>query len=135
MGEQGATRVLVVEDNEADVRLIREAIRECYATPVELMAVDNGQDALGILGSGEQFDLIILDLNLPKLDGYEFLQTPPATQAPIVVFSSSWNENDSRRAVSLGARAFIRKPSNYVEYVDAVCGFVKKWSKAKTQEG
>jgi CheY-like chemotaxis protein len=134
MSEQSSARVLVVEDNEADVRLMQEALRECYPRPVELTSAENGQEALALLNAGERFDLIVLDLNLPKLDGYEFLKRRPAADAPIVVFSSSWNEDDSRRAVALGAREFIRKPSNYAEYVEVVCGFVGKWSEPKTQQ-
>jgi CheY-like chemotaxis protein len=134
MDAQRPARVLVVEDNEADVRLMQEALREFYSRPVELTSLDNGSDALALLSAGAQFDLIVLDLNLPRLDGYEFLQKRPAQEAPIVVFSSSWNEDDARRAVAMGAREFIRKPTNYTEYVDAVCGFVGKWSKSKSQQ-
>ena len=134
MSGQSSIRVLVVEDNEADVRLMQEALRECYPRPVELTLAENGQEALAILNAGTHFDLIVLDLNLPKLDGYEFLKRRPAADAPIVVFSSSWNEDDSRHAVALGAREFIRKPSNYAEYVDAVCGFIGKWSGPQAQQ-
>ena len=131
MSEQPSAKILVVEDNEADVRLMQEAIRECHPCPVELTSVENGQQALTLLNGGAQFDLIVLDLNLPRLDGYEFLKLRPAATVPVVVFSSSWNEDDSRRAVALGAREFIRKPSNYAEYVEKVCGFIEKWSESK----
>jgi CheY-like chemotaxis protein len=134
MSEQPSARILVVEDNEADVRLMHEALRECYSRPVELTSVENGHEALKLLDGGANFDLIVLDLNLPKLDGYEFLKRRPAADVPVVVFSSSWNDEDSRRAVGLGAREFIRKPSNYAEYVDAVCGFIGKWSKSKIRQ-
>ncbi len=102
--------------------------------PVELTSAENSYEALVLLNGGAQFSLIVLDLNLPKLDGYEFLKRRPAVEIPIVVFSSSWNEDDSRRALALGAREFIRKPSDYAEYVEAVCGFVGKWSEPKTQQ-
>jgi CheY-like chemotaxis protein len=134
MSEQPSAKILVVEDNEADVRLIQEAIRECYPRPVELTSVENGHQALALLNGGAQFDLIVLDLNLPRLDGYEFLKLRPAVAIPVVVFSSSWNEDDSRRAVALGAREFIRKPSSYAEYVEKVCGFIGKWSGPKSQQ-
>jgi CheY-like chemotaxis protein len=127
-------RVLLVEDNEADVRLMEEALHECYPRPVDLIAIEDGDEALALLDKGAQFDLIVLDLNLPGLDGYGFLQQRPAGDVPIVVFSSSWNEDESRMAVSLGAREFISKPSSYAEYVKAVCGFVDRWSKAGTQQ-
>jgi CheY-like chemotaxis protein len=134
MSEQPSAKILVVEDNEADVRLIKEAIRECYPRPVELTSVENGHQALTLLNGGAQFDLIVLDLNLPRLDGYEFLKLRPAATVPVVVFSSSWNEDDSRRAVALGAREFIRKPSNYAEYVEKVCGFIGKWSESNPRQ-
>jgi CheY-like chemotaxis protein len=123
-----------VEDNEADVCLMLEALRECYPQPVTLASVEDGREALVLLNTGAQFDLIVLDLNLPRLDGYEFLQQRPALEVPVIVFSSSWNEEDARHAVALGAREFIRKPSNYAEYVEAVCGFVGRWSESRSQQ-
>lgn len=134
MSPQSSTRILVVEDNEADVRLMEEALRECYPRRVELTPVESGFEALTLLNAGTRFDLIVLDLNLPKLDGYEFLKRRPAAEVPVVVFSSSWNEDDSQRALALGAWEFIRKPSNYAEYVNAVCGFIAKWSGPKSTQ-
>jgi CheY-like chemotaxis protein len=133
MSETRSASILVVEDNEADVRLMQEALRECYPSPVNLTSVENGHEALALLSNGAQFDLIVLDLNLPKVDGYEFLKRRPALETPVIVFSSSWNEGDWRRATDLGAREFIRKPSNYSEYVEAVCGIVGKWSDTKAR--
>jgi CheY-like chemotaxis protein len=128
MKERRPARVLLVEDSEADVCLMREVLREGYPRPVEIIAVENGIDALAALGAGTKFDLIVLDLNLPRLDGYGFLQRRPSSEVPIVVFSSSRSEQEPRRVAALGAREFVRKPSNYAEYMQVVCGFVGRWS-------
>lgn len=133
MKEPPPASILLVEDNEADVRLMQEVLHEHYSRRVKLTSIGNGSDALTVLNSGAQFDLIVLDINLPGLDGYEVLQRRPAVTAPVVVFSSSWNAQDSRRAFALGACEYIRKPSSYAEYVDVVCGFVSRWGVPKTK--
>ena len=125
---------MIVEDNVADVLLMREAIRELCPCPVEIRTVSDGEQALSILKSGLKCDVIILDLSLPRMDGHTFLERYKSPYPPIVIFSSSWNEADSKRALSLGAREFIRKPSTYDRYVESVCGIIEKWGKTDNAE-
>ena len=119
-------RILFVEDHEADVRLAREALNECHAGPLEIVTVADGEEAIGLLKRRTDFDLILLDLNLPRIDGFQVLEQS-RTSIPIVVFSSSWNENDSKRALALGAREFIRKPTTYDEYADTLCTVISRF--------
>src|SRR5690242_21065695 len=129
MSESRRIRLLIIEDNVADVLLMREALRELCSLPVEITSVPDGEQALGVLKEGTEFDVVILDLALPKMDGHTFLERYKSHYPPIVVFSSSWNNDDSKRALALGAKQFIRKPSTYDEYVEAVCGIVERWGK------
>lgn len=129
MSESRRIRLLIIEDNVADVLLMREALRELCSMPVEITSVPDGEQALTVLKEGADFDVVILDLALPKMDGHTFLERYRAHFPPIVVFSSSWNNDDSKRALALGAKQFIRKPSTYDEYVEAVCGIVERWGK------
>ena len=124
--------VLIVEDNIADVLLMREALREFFHKPIEITTVSDGTEALAMLSKKVEFDVVILDLNLPKVGGHVFLEQYHPTYPPIVVFTSSWNPIDEQRAMALGARDFIRKPISYEGYVKAVCGIVERWGHYKT---
>ena len=128
MGEGRTIRLLIVEDNVADVRLMREALRDACPLPVEITTAQDGERALSLLRAGAKFDVIFLDLNMPRVDGFEVLEQCQPEHAPIVVFTSSWNDADMKRALSLGAQDFIRKPSTYDEYLEAVCGVVERWT-------
>ncbi len=120
-------RLLIVEDNMAEITLVRHAIQEACATPVEIVSVLYGEDALLLLETDAKFDLVILDLSLPKMSGHAMLQQYKPHYPPTVVFTSSLNERAAERAIALGAREFIRKPSNYDEYIQAICGMIERW--------
>ena len=118
--------VLLVEDNAGDALLIRQALAEELIS-VRLHIARDGEQALQILGERDfEPDLIILDLNLPKLSGYSVLAFC-LEKTPVVVFTASLNETDEGRAMSLGAREFIRKPMELQDYKKAVCRIVRKW--------
>jgi DNA-binding response OmpR family regulator len=119
--------VLLVEDNAGDAVLMRQVMGESKI-PVKLHIARDGEQALIIL-SDAQFrpDLIILDLNLPRLPGSVVLERYKSTSTPIVVFSSSWNETEIQNALNLGAREFVQKPTDIQEFIDAVCGIIEKW--------
>jgi CheY-like chemotaxis protein len=121
--------VLLVEDNAGDALLVGQAL-ENSQTPVRLHIARDGEQALQILGEPNyEPDLIILDLNIPKLSGYVVLAAYPAVKkTPVVVFSASENEADVDRAFSLGAREFIHKPMDLDDYKMAVSGMVRKWT-------
>jgi chemotaxis family two-component system response regulator Rcp1 len=121
------SEVLLVEDNAGDALLVGQALAEC-ALPVHLHIARDGEQALQMLReSNLKPDLVILDLNIPKISGYAVLASYPLEQTPVVVFTASQNEVDRDRAFSLGASGFIRKPMELDEYKNAVCGMVQKW--------
>jgi len=124
------SEVLLVEDNAGDALLVGQALENC-ASPVHLNIARDGEQALQILAEPDyKPDLIILDLNIPKLSGYAVLASYEArrTTTPVVVFSASQNEADVNRAFSLGAREFVHKPIDLDDYKTAVSGMVQKWT-------
>ena len=122
-------QVLIVEDNPSDVLLIREAIRTSNI-PVDVTIAYDGNTALRMLAdAGPAPDLIILDLNLPRIGGLELLKRHPPNgePAPVVVFTSSDGPEERARAMALGARDYIVKPVTWDEYLDAIRGAVERW--------
>ena len=108
--------LLLVEDNLGDVGLVREALVTCGAS-AELRVARDGLDALTLLqkpANGFFPDLILLDLNLPRMDGRELLARLKADAAlrriPVVVFTSSNAPQDVSRAYELQANCYLVKP-------------------------
>lgn len=109
-------QILIVEDNPADVTLIREALRECSVT-AEITVAKDGEQAMEMLEFlGHQMakpDLVLLDLNLPRRDGYEVLErlrgTPEFRTTPVAIVTSSLRAADMDRAYRHGANWFVPK--------------------------
>jgi CheY-like chemotaxis protein len=122
-------RVLLVEDNEADVRLTREALRES-GEKVRLSSVGDGDKAIAFLRREDGFadaprpDLVLLDLNLPRKSGLEVLDEmrADATLAPIpvIVLTSSAAQSDVEAAYARGANAFVVKPLELDAFMDLI---------------
>ncbi len=128
--------ILLVEDNEGDVRLTREALKEGRIRN-RLHVVSDGEQALAFLHKEDDYsdvprpDLILLDLNLPRLDGREVLSAikndPALKQIPVVVLTSSRTEQDLLRAYDLHANCFITKPVEFDEFIDVVRSIEDFW--------
>ena len=119
-------KVLLAEDNRGDVLLVREALAE-HGISAELFVMRDGGEALDyISGIGEPNrppcpDLVLLDLNLPKVDGLdilaEFRKHPQCAHTPVIVISSSDAPLGRERAGALGVARYFRKPSDLDEYL------------------
>ena len=119
-------QVLLVEDSAGDVLLIRQVIAET-AFPTKVIVAMDGEQAIRILADLEfKPDLIILDLNIPKVSGIDVLARCKPT-APVVVFTSSSNPEEMERAKELGVREFARKPADFDEFSKAVMRMVQHW--------
>ena len=119
--------VFLVEDNPADVLLVRVALSQ-VAFPLRLSVAKDGEQALKMLSSPEfKPDLIILDLNMPRVDGQAVLQQYQQKKIPIVIFSSTQNKVEVQKALALGAREYVQKPIGFEPYADAVRGIVNRW--------
>ena len=122
-------RVLLVEDNEADVRLTREALREAGEN-VRLSAVSDGDLALAYLRREGGYadvprpDLVLLDLNLPRKNGLEVLEEMRADEhlrcIPVIVLTSSAARQDVEDCYARGANAFVVKPLELEEFMDLI---------------
>src|SRR5260221_11236439 len=115
---QESIHLLLVEDNPGDVLLIREALRQC-SLPVDVTIAEDGARALQLLGAGFKADLIILDLNIPRMDGYAVMEWLGRISTPIIVFTLSIE--GAERALTLGSTEGLRKPSELAAFVEAVC--------------
>ncbi len=114
-----AIRILLVEDNQADIYLAKEALKESDF-PVDLHVVEDGAKACHFLLKNAPYeaaltpDLILLDLKLPVKDGLEVLEeirrVPALRRLPVVVLTSSEHEKDISRTFSLDATCYITKP-------------------------
>jgi two-component system, chemotaxis family, response regulator Rcp1 len=119
-------RILLVEDNEGDSRLLQEALR-ASGLPCQVSVAEDGDQALGFLcqdgahTTAPRLDIIILDLHLPKLDGHEVLRTLRATPEwntiPVMIFSGSLQEADYEQAAALGATRCLQKPMDLAGYM------------------
>jgi CheY-like chemotaxis protein len=116
--DRRSVNVLLVEDNPGDVRLIQKAV-EAWPTPVELRIAGDGEEALEALRRDRPPDLILLDLNLPKLDGRELLArlkgNPKLRQIPVLILTSSTNHGDILTTYQLHANCYLSKPVGFEE--------------------
>jgi chemotaxis family two-component system response regulator Rcp1 len=131
-------RLLVVEDSESDVELLREALSDSEPQ-VELDVVRHGEDALAFLRREGRFegaespDLMVLDLNLPRMGGFEVLRAlradvdPRLRRLPVIVFTTSGNRDDVETAYDLHASSFVTKPSGFDRYLETVKAFREFW--------
>jgi chemotaxis family two-component system response regulator Rcp1 len=127
---------LLIEDNPADVALLKIALTESSHT-VQLQVAHDGLEGLSLLrqqdssGKPDSPDLVLLDLNLPKLDGHSVLadikSDPALRHMPVVILSASTNPDDIVRSYQLGANAYIHKSDNLEDFFATVKTVVDFW--------
>ncbi len=128
--------ILLVEDNPADVRLTMEALKE-EKIYNNLHVVSDGEEALDFLRKQGKYakaarpDLILLDLNLPKVDGREVLKEvkndDKLKMIPVVVLTVSKNEEDILRTYNLHANCYITKPVDLKQFVKVAKSVQEFW--------
>jgi CheY-like chemotaxis protein len=124
-------RILIVEDDPKDVELTLTALEE-YNLANEVAVVGNGAEALDYLYCREKFSnrssdnpaVMLLDLKLPKVDGLEVLKQVKSDEKlkliPVVVLTSSREEKDMVASYKLGVNAYVVKPVDFHEFVNAI---------------
>ncbi len=127
-------RILLVEDNPGDADLVLDAVREF---PCDVSVVSDGVEALEFLhkegrhAAAKQPDLVLLDLNLPRLGGREVLarvkEDPGLKHIPFVILSSSQAERDLMDAYRLHANCFVTKPVDLDEFLASVGAVATFW--------
>ena len=125
--------ILLVEDDEVDAMTVRRAMKELHVTN-PMARVENGEEALAYLHQPDQVMpcLILLDLNMPVMGGIEFLQAVKhdamLKRIPVVVLTTSDEQQDKVSSFDLGVAGYIRKPVDYQQFVDAVRKIDAYWT-------
>ena len=128
--------ILLVEDNPGDIRLTREALRDSKIRNT-LAVVEDGVEAMaylrreGAYGDVPRPDIILLDLNLPRMDGREVLREIKADETlrriPVVILTTSENEDDILRSYDLHANCYISKPVDFNRFITIVHTIENFW--------
>lgn len=131
-----SVRILLIEDNEGDIFLTREAFEDSKLTN-EIDVVRNGKEALGFLLKRKGFenavqpDLILLDINMPIKSGHEVLAEVKSDDVlkhiPVIVLTTSSSANDVNKAYHNYANCYIKKPVNMDEFIKAILGIEQFW--------
>jgi chemotaxis family two-component system response regulator Rcp1 len=134
--EEKHKTIFLVEDNKADIRLIQEALKNS-SVPHEVVIVRDGIDAMAYLRQEGEYadaprpDLILLDLNLPKKDGREVLAEiktdPVLKRIPVVVLTTSKNEDDIFHSYDLHVNCYITKSRNLNQLFQIVKSIEDFW--------
>jgi two-component system, chemotaxis family, response regulator Rcp1 len=128
--------LLLVEDSEPDVRLTMEALKEAKVKN-RLWVVEDGVEAMAFLrqqdghADAPRPDLILLDLNLPRMDGREVLRQIKSDDSlrriPVVILTTSRSEEDVLRAYDLHANCYITKPVDFTRFMEVVRSIEDFW--------
>lgn len=128
--------ILLVEDNPDDEALAIRAFKKSNMTN-DIVVARDGEQALNYLFDKQRLDskelpsVVLLDLNLPKIDGLEVLRqirsNPSTKRLPVVILTSSKHEEDLIEGYNLGANSYVRKPVDFNEFVTAVSQLGVYW--------
>ena len=123
-------RILLVDDDEDDQLLFLDAIREIDKS-IQCSVANDGLDAILFLQTKSPLpDLVFLDLNMPKMNGYQCLaqikKEPRFKEIPVVIYTTSKIESDRERTLKMGARYFLTKPSDFSELIRELSRLLKR---------
>lgn len=132
--------ILLVEDDEVDVMTIRRAMKDLKIThPLELAR--NGENALQYFEDTRRLApwFILLDLNTPRMNGIEFLSQrqhlPRVFRVPVVVLTSSKDEQDIEQCYRLGISGYMLKPVEYEQFVETIRVIDRYWTLSQFPNG
>ena len=135
--QETSTAILIAEDNPGDRTLLETAFKES-GIHNRLFFAEDGQELINYMNEEIVYSdvnkssyLILLDLNMPRLNGMETLRIVKGDrrfkQIPVVVLTSSGREEDVRDSYQLGANSYVTKPSDYSEFLDLAKLLKKYW--------
>jgi len=132
--------ILLIEDDRLDAMMVARALDELKVTN-ELVHKTNGKEALDYLtdDANKKPCLVLLDLNMPKTNGVDFLRIAKADEAlkriPIVVLTSSTEEQDVIETFKLSVAGYIVKPMDYIKFVEAIRTLALYWTLSELPDG
>lgn len=128
--------VLIVEDNRADIRLVQEALKEGKIC-IGLNVAEDGIEAMTYLRKEDKYkdvntpDVVLLDLNMPKKSGFEVLEEMKEDEnlrrIPVIVMTISKAEEDILKSYNLHANAYIVKPVELNQFIEAIRSIKEFW--------
>jgi len=126
-------RFMIAEDDPDDQLLIRDALEQNGISEQDISFVDDGQELLLALERGGQNpDVILLDLNMPRVDGRQALKEIKSNEAlkhiPVIIFTTSSSEEDVRLTYQTGGNTFFTKPSSFDDLVSTMALIKLYWT-------
>ncbi len=125
--------ILLVEDDRIDVMTVKRALKELNVSN-ELMVAENGEEALAYLENGENEKpcIILLDLNMPRMNGIEFLRLIKQNESlkllPVIVLTTSNQDQDKVESFRLCVAGYIVKPVSYLNFVEVMKTIDMYWT-------
>ncbi|MFT5248777.1 MAG: CheY-like chemotaxis protein [bacterium] len=125
-------KILLIEDDEIEIMKLNRAISSLKKEH-KIVEANNGEDALSILKNKELIpDIILLDLNMPKVNGIEFLSIlkndDQLKYIPTIILTTSNNKKDLLACYKIGIAGYITKPLKYIDYVSRIDVLLSYWS-------
>ena len=130
---QNSKPILLIEDDDVDVMTVNRALRDSQITN-QLVSIGEGEEAIEYLkdeSTAKPF-IILLDLNMPRMDGAEFLKIVKADKVlkkiPVIIFTTSNSERDVIESFELGAAGYMVKSVDYEKFVETVRTITQYWT-------
>ncbi|KPM31180.1 Response regulator receiver domain-containing protein [Croceitalea dokdonensis DOKDO 023] len=131
-------KVLFIEDDMIESMKLQRAVAK-FDSKHDIIEAKNGEEALDILQNGDLPDIILLDLNMPRMSGIEFLQVVKADDKlrylPTVILTTSENRVDLLRCFQLGIAGYIIKPLKYEDYEKKIKRVFEYWEVSELIKG
>jgi CheY-like chemotaxis protein len=128
--------ILLIEDDDVDVMTVNRALQDSKVTN-QVVSLGNGEEAIEYLRNENSVkpNIILLDLNMPKMDGTEFLRIVKADKElkkiPVVILTTSNSERDVVEAFELGAAGYMVKSVDYEKFVETIRAIDQYWTLSK----
>jgi CheY-like chemotaxis protein len=127
-----STHFLFVDDDPEELDILMDVFKDMN-TDITIRYAVNGEEALALLDSDHKSGiiptLIVLDLNMPRMNGSQTLQSLKSTvhfqHIPVIIYSTSLNSYEKERCILMGAHSYLTKPTSYAEAIDTVAYFMK----------
>ena len=133
---QNLKPILLIEDDDVDVMTVKRALKDLKVTN-QLVPISDGEDAIEYLKdeSATKPCIVLLDLNMPKMDGAEFLKIVKADKAlkkiPVVILTTSNSDRDVIESFELGAAGYMVKSVDYEKFVETIRAIDRYWTLSK----